>query len=260
MRDDADETAFVILRTTQCCEASILKARPGVVPEWTEDIYMKSAIAKDVMQQVATCYFQPVPPKGNNMVSAVDKLRIKPADLFLFHHRRALETYTLCQPFQDLITYMNTVYGQQFSEADSLFERGLVTQAHVLKLFKPNEIVISRTHGRPAAFVLQEWPELNDEDWVTLNCWSFQADGSGFARKKTMLSVPPIGAAESEIRKLPAYPLRYAAEDLRESIQKHGWKQWELRTATQVTYQGWNVEKDQYFVSEEPTTSCSTLS
>jgi hypothetical protein len=257
MSNDTDGIAFVVMRTVECSEASILMARAGVPLPWTEQVYTKSNISKHVMQEIATCYYRPVIDPTKGKPPEFEHNRITPVDLFLFHHRHALESYVQgnseCKPHIDaLLKYSSYWFGPEFTEAEGLFARGLVSQAHVLKLYKPNELVVSGTYGRPAAFVVQEWPKFNNDGWVTLTCWSFQTDGSGFARKQSILSIPPIESETTKIQALTAYPFQFATADLQESIRNHGRKQWELRSTTQVTYKGPNVKQDQFFVSQRP--------
>ena len=261
MENDTDDIAFVVIRTIECSEASVLMARADGSLRWTEAIYTKSKISQNVMQQIATCYFHPVPVVRTNpyyqqpvVTTSFEQNQITPADLFFFHHRHLLRTYGLKhfeskRHIDSLLEYVDNRFGIEFAEADGFFTRGLVSQAHILNLFKPNEIVFSGTYGRPAAFVLQEWPKLGNDGWVTLTCWSFQTDGSGFARKLSSLSIPPVDPKPTKIQNLIAYPLRFATPELRELIRSRGEKQWELRTATQITYKGWNVGRDQFFVS-----------
>lgn len=265
MENDTDGIAFVVIRTVECSEASVLIACAGGALRWTEAIYTKSRIIKNTMQEIATCYFQPVPEETNTYPyydeaqfpgtkAPFEQNRIAPADLFLFHHRHLLRTHALNhseskQYIDALFEYMDNRFGMEFEEADSLFARGIVTQAHILNLFRPNELVISGTYGKPVAFVLQEWPKLGSNGWLTLSCWSFQPDGSGFARKRSVLSIPPIEPKTTKIQNLVAYPLHFANTELRELIRSRGEKQWELRITTQITYRGWNIEKDQFFVS-----------
>ena len=251
MEDNTNDTAFIIIRMVACSQASVLMARAGGLLRWNEDIYVKSQVLKHTLQHIATCYFQPV--EDTAYPDRFSQNRIAPADLFFFHHRKAMENYVADhadskQHIDAVLVYMKHRFGSEFADADSLFANGLVTQAHVLHLFKPNELVISGTYGKPAAFVLQQWPEMDGNGWVTLRCWSFQTDGSGFARKSSMISVPPVGLSPTNIQDLVAYPLRFAAPELHEMIRSRGEKYWQLRTATHITYKGWNVPRDQFFV------------
>lgn len=262
MENETDNIAFVIIRTVKCCEASVLMARANLPLRWVETIYMKSKTSKTAMQQIATCYFQPTPDQAIVAYPSpplrkplpFERNQILPADLFLFHHHSLLENHiqqypALASHINALLTYTENRYGREFKEAESIFERGLVSAEHILKLFKPNELVLSGIHGRPAAFVVHEWPRLGDDGWVTITCWSFQTDGSGFARKKSTLTIPPIKTDTMDIQTLTAYPLRFATPEIRKAIRIHGEKQWDFRKTTQVTYKGWNVKRDQYFVS-----------
>lgn len=263
--NDTNDTAFTIIRTIECSQASVLMAQAGGLLRWTEDIHIKSHAARDALQQIATCYFHqlpkeedpysdPYPHPRRTSETSISQNQIVPADFFFFHHREALKKYVAeyadsKNHIDSLLQYIKYRFDPEFADADKFLAKGLVTQKHVLFLFKPNELVISGSYGKPAAFVLHQWPEMDDAGWVTLRCWSFQNDGSGFARKSSVISVPPIGSHASKIQDLVAYPLRFAAPELRETIRKRGEKHWQLRTAAQVTYRGWNVRRDQYFVS-----------
>lgn len=269
MDNDKDDIAFVIIRTVECSEASVMMARANGALRWTEAIYMKSKISKIAFQQTATCYFQTPPeekkdnyPFTHTQTSSdlnkplYEQNQLNPADLFLFHHHRSLAAYAVQHlesksHIDALLDYMRNQYSKEFTDADNHFARGQVTRACILYLFKPNDLILSGTYGRPAAFVLQEWPKLSSDGWVTLNCWSFQTDGSGFARKQSVLKIPPIELTDTDIQKLVAYPLRFASPKLREMIRTRGEKQWKLRNATQITYKGWNVKRDQFFVSRK---------
>ena len=267
MEDELDDIAFVVIRTIECSHPSVLMASAGRPLRWTESIYTKSQISKNAMQQIATCYFRPslegnIDPRFQSPpfkpTAPHERNRIFPAELFFFHHHNLLKDYATehvrsKRHIDALLEYVDHQYGEEFAEAESLFARGLVNQMHILNLFKPNELVMSGTYGRPAAFVLQEWPELSSDGWVTLTCWSFQTDGSGFARKRSLLSIPPIDAKTVKIQDLIAYPLEFAPLELRETIRSNGQKQWNLRLPSQVTYKGWNIKKDQFYVSPRNT-------
>jgi len=265
MENDTDGVAFVVIRTVECTQASVLMARAGGSMRWTEAIYAKSKISKDALHEVATSYFGPSPEDPYSSITPAsvhpdvvqdtpvfDRNRLIHAELFLFAHRHVLGSYGLKHPdskrhVDALIQYANEKYGREFANAEELFASNAVTSDHVLKLFRPNDIVVSGTHGRPAAFVVQEWPRLAEEGWVTLTCWSFQPDGTGFARKRTVISIPPLEPKATKIPSLVAYPISFASSELRNLIRDRGFKHWDLRNATQVTYKGWNVGHDQFF-------------
>ena len=269
MENGNDGIAFVIIRLLECSGHSVLMAQDSSLVQWTESIYIKSDILKSALQRVATCYYQtpigestgpagPTPGSVWNFDPAPQSLfeqnRITPSDLFLYHHRHLLRSLGLehsefQQHVECLVGYTEAQHGAGFTYAENLFAHGLVDQVHIRFLFKPNDILLAGTYGQPAAFILQEWPKVGNDNWITLLCWSFQTDGSGFARKQTTLSIGPLGPKMQDIRSLVAYPLRFATPEVRGSILARGHKHWQLRTPTQITYKGWNVRKDQYYVS-----------
>lgn len=245
--NDTDGLAFVVIRLVECSEASILAARAGSPLRWTESIYLKSKLLKDTVRTIATCYFQPFSDYDSS-----NRNKIEPANLFLFHHLELLkkcasEHNETTQHVHALLRYIDQRFCAEFLAAKSLFEGGLVDQEHVLYLFKPNDLILSEANEKPAVFVLQEWPTISSTGGVELKCWSFQTDGSGFARKQSILDVLPMVAKTMKIQDLAAYPLSFATPETKESVRKRGQKYWSLRTATQITYKGWNVARDQYY-------------
>ena len=268
MEDETDGIPFVVVRSIECSGASVLMARDGGSLRWTESIYIKSSMLKTALRRIASCYYQPLAKEymritgpTTSSTGAYDDIelqfeqnRLTPPDLFLYHHRHALslsglQHYEMQQHIYCLLSHTEAQRGALFAEAESLFSHGLVDQSHVRFLYKPNDILLAGTYGRPAGFVLQEWPQISSDNWITLLCWSFQPDGSGFARKRITLSIAPLGPNTQEIRSLVAYPLRFAAPELRDAILARGRKYWQLRTPSQITYKGWNVRKDQFYVS-----------
>jgi hypothetical protein len=181
-------------------------------------------------------------------------IEIAPLQLFLYHHHSTLKRYIQVHPREGdhlggLLQYSETRFGKEFEEAEALIERsGLVSQEHILKLYRPNDLVVGELHGQPSAFVVHDWPWIDDRNWITLNCWSFETDGFGFTRKMTVFSIPPIETTTKAVSSLVAYPLRLARVETQEMIQLNGQKQWSFRKATPVMYKGWNVESNQYYV------------
>lgn len=257
IEDEASDIAFVMIKTIECSEAAVLMTRSGEPLHSPGQIYMKSGLAKKAMQEVATCYYQFVPDVGSHYeirdYPLEQNLIIRP-DLFVFHHRHLFSLYTQQRPeskghVEALQLFAELQFGSAFAEADNLFSQGMVTQTYLTYLFKPNDLIISALHGQPAAFVVQEWPEVGQNGCVTLTCWSLQTDGSSFTRKRSVISIPPLATDSKNIMDLVAYPICYATDELKETLRNRGLKQWELRNATQVAYKGWNVKNDQFFVS-----------
>lgn len=238
-------------------------ARANVPIRPTERIYVKSRTSKNALHKIAMCHFQSdskhehdrIPHKEAPFSGAsYAQNEIAPLKLFLFHHHSTMKQYIREHPIvkdhiSGLLQYSEARYGNDFKEAEALFERGLVNQKHILKLYRPNDIVVGEIRGRSAAFIVHDWPREGQRNCTTLNCWSFQTDGFGFARKLSVISIPPIGEGLKEVPSLSAYPIRFASPEVKETIRVSGWRQWSFRTATQVMYTGWNFERDQSYVS-----------
>jgi hypothetical protein len=149
-----------------------------------------------------------------------------------------------------LLQYSESRFSEDFEEAETLLARNFVSQAHILKLYKPNDLVVSEMSGQPSAFVVHDWPQADENNCITLKCWSFQTDGPGFARKLTVFLIPPVAHKYQAVASLIVYPMRYAKPEIQEAIRINGQKHWGLRTMTHVMYKGWDVERDQHYVSE----------
>jgi hypothetical protein len=182
-------------------------------------------------------------------------LEIAPLKLFLFHLRFVQPQYTEIHPtakdlVDDLLQYSNSRYGKDFEEAEILLAQNLVSQTHILKLYKPNDLVVSEMSGQSSAFIVHDWPRVDENNRITLECWSFQTDGLGFARKLTVFLIPPVKNNYQAVSSLVVYPIRYAKPEIHEKIRINGQKHWDLRTTTHVMYKRWDVERDQHYVSE----------
>jgi hypothetical protein len=148
-----------------------------------------------------------------------------------------------------LLQYSEPRFSEDFEEAETLLAQNMVSQAHIPKLYKPNSLVVSEIKGQPSAFVVHDWPQADENNCITLKCWSFQTDGVGFARKLTVFLIPPVTHKYQAVSSLVVYPIRYAKPEIQEKIRINGQKHWDLRTMTHVMYKGWDVEGDQHYVS-----------
>ena len=169
--------------------------------------------------------------------------------LQLYHCRSLMDDYAttssgdLSQTHQDhirtLFNYVMASYGEEYQEADDLFESGLVNQYHFPKLFGPNEIVVTVANNQPSAYISEICPTLEDGH-LELNCWSWEFDGL-FRKKERNLSVPwPQNSDTIPISSLRVYPLRYDQSDLEERLRNRGKQFWECRKRNFVSYESPN--------------------
>ncbi|KAJ5587678.1 ATPase AAA-type core [Penicillium hispanicum] len=166
----------------------------------------------------------------------------------IYHYRSLREDPTtaksLDQQSRDLvislIEFMETIFGQEYDEADALFSKGLVTRSHVPKLFTAQDLLVTTEQGQLCAYTLDSFPG----DSLKLFCWAWGFDGQ-FWRHRIVLSVEsPDTEDPIDITDLPVYPLKYATTDVQELLQSRGRQFWSLRNGGYVSYTPTGIRKD----------------
>ena len=179
---------------------------------------------------------------------------------FFYHHRTKLleESYSRMPtniPSTDssaitaLLGYLEDDQGDVFREADELFERGQMTVQHLQRLFRPNEVVIARHNDVYSAYVLANWPSINQDSSWLLSCWSWGYDGLFFHRKDANLTLNYRLGEVTKIANLGVFPLRFCSDDLKNSLIKRGKHFWDLRHKHYVSYNGWDFQKEEFYVN-----------
>lgn len=100
---------------------------------------------------------------------------------FLFHHHEKLVKLASNKMYEDVLSpllgFLSINYGKEYEEANCLFEEGIVTADHISKLFKPQQMVISRGESNvPEAHILYDCFDRAG-DAITLRGWSWEYDG-----------------------------------------------------------------------------------
>ena len=260
-----DDVALIIFREVYCSERDprLTSAEVGY-----ETICVKSPALRTALSAVAGCYFNniidddseykyilPTRETEQNTSAIAEKVLYAP-HLFLYHHRSHLKRYaaehaSAVSHVNALLGYANHTYGYDYEEAENLFSRGLVTRRHLAKLFMPNDLVLSCVYGQPTIQAILQWAKLTSNGSFDIKCWSWQADGGGFARKSLSLELSPgTNEEEVEIKALPVVPLAYVSPELRVRLELRGRKHWSLRSQSYVSYKGWNVSSDQFYASQ----------
>ena len=145
------------------------------------------------------------------------------------------------------------MYGNSYREADRLFRERLVTREHELTLYRPNDIVVTfdRDFGEPVAYAVRKWAALTDAGNFNLECWHWQMDGVGLARKQRQWMIPRIPEDTlCEIERLTLVPLQFINSDVSMKLALRGQKHWSLRNQSYISYEGWNKSKDQFYVNQ----------
>ncbi|KAH0565969.1 hypothetical protein GP486_000637 [Trichoglossum hirsutum] len=60
-----------------------------------------------------------------------------------------------------LLQYIQDYHGSNYDYADNMFSAGLVSEEHLNKLFRPDDVVVGFEDGQPRAYLCTGWPELD---------------------------------------------------------------------------------------------------
>jgi hypothetical protein len=236
------EISFVVFKEHLCVEdpqaqlpwrAHQRKAQSASeISPRAERLHVVSDLLQKALNHVAVC------SEPESRISSTGAREMAAPYLFLYHHRAQLSQYgekatgIMKQNIMVLLDFLQSDYGAEYREADVEFSKGILSQKHIEKLFRPNEIVIEKSEGRDMAYVVDDWPEIVDKQMQVL-CWTWQYDGVSLQRQYTTLTVNLPLPEDFTIDKLSFCPI-YAANDITiNELRKRGRKFWEM--------------KDQYF-------------
>lgn len=249
--EDNSDLAFIVLRHCKC---------PGRNPIRDEEIYVTSSTLRSALHAVARCYISTLPkdelPKAIPPPLVKEQILRDPY-LYIYHHRLLLQEYVDQNPeasvhVNSLLAYMSQMYGDSYREADRLFRERVVTREHELTLYVPNDIVVTfdRDLGELVAYAVQKWAAVEDVGNFKLDCWHWQMDGVGLARKQQKLVLPRIPEdTQCKIEALKVVPLQFINSDVITKLVLRGQKHWSLRNPSYISYKGWNKSKDQFYVN-----------
>lgn len=134
-----------------------------------------------------------------------------------------------------VLSYLQSSFQHDYEEADRLFEKGLVTRKHLLKVFRLNNILISFQNGQPRGFVTRSCEVTNDG--VRVRCSTLSFDGRFRRIDETIHVIWPGRPGEAlHICELNAYPLQYEKSGLKTALIARGTKFWSCRGRKFVSY------------------------
>ncbi|CAI6238217.1 unnamed protein product [Periconia digitata] len=220
-----------------CVENELLQQR-NVGEMQSEQLRVVSPELKRALRSLGDCRID------GHVTGTEDDPQMSAPYLYLYHHRAQLnrklreEKTSETEHLQRLKDWLDENYGNQYDEADQLFADGLVSQSHISKLFKPNQVIIKQKPGRDAkAYVVQYWPFLKGEELYT-QVWSWEYDGFELRRKRKLLSLTFHSQENMRVTDLKVFPLEYAPQSLVDSVIKRGQKYWSMRNGKFVSYSG----------------------
>jgi hypothetical protein len=132
----------------------------------SERLFVVSDLLQKALDQIAIC------PEPESRINSRGSREMAAPYLFLYHHRALLKEYEkkatglMKQNLLVLLEFLQSNYGAEYLEADVEFSKGILTDKHIEKLFRPNEIVIEKSEGHEMAYVVKEWPEILENEMM----------------------------------------------------------------------------------------------
>lgn len=205
------------------------RARSGAeISPRSERLCIVSESLQKALDHVALC------AAPESRVSARGMREMSAPYLFLYQHRALLVEYEkeISGPMKEnlslLLEFIQSGYDEEYREAETEFAAGILTEKHMEKLFRPNEIVVDNSGDHLVAYVVNRWPELEDEE-MKLYCWSWHYDGRFLHRQDTTLSISLPLSEDFTIDQLPFCPISKVDVKLLEALRKRGRKFWSMK-------------------------------
>ncbi|KAL7908160.1 hypothetical protein GGI35DRAFT_469920 [Trichoderma velutinum] len=158
---------------------------------------------------------------------------------------------------QLLTNWIDANYSELYDQIDSQFKRGVVSAASLSFLIQPGDVLVCRDaegveaclamswlHKRKRDSEMQELPE--DPDWTLLSvpwakrsewswevvAWSYVYNGDFYRLMRGLVINLDVDTADKEIPivDLNVFPLRFASQELRETLERRGKTFWNCVT------------------------------
>lgn len=258
---EQEHVGFVIIKDTHCGgepptgsygqgNASLLQQAPC---QFSESMRIVSPLLRRALNLVAKCY---CPEKASK--DPARRLELKAPYIFLYHHRKELVALAesddiSAQVTKCLLDYLAENFGTEFAASDDLIAHRTINNVHILKLFRPNQILLTTpAHGNDGeqhvqAFVLEKWPKESESD-ISFDGWFYASEGSRLVRKHFSAVCYTSPHKTQEIDSLGVYPLEFATPELKMSLVTRGLVYWSLRNLRFVAYTGWDVPGETFHV------------
>ena len=197
---------------------------------------------------------------------------LKAPFLFMYHTRQTLSKLreSMSRTVNDQLTiflnYLNANYGPLYEAVDELLSRNKILPEYMEYLFKPDDVVVSRSGDDLSGYVLQSWPTY-DKVWPrpelgkpgnnthnaqpskngfqhhwSMPSWFWEFNGE-FGRRDDDIKIklPGDETGEIDIAELNVFPIQFAPQNIVTKLQQRGQTFWKCRKRRFVSY----TEKDQ---------------
>jgi len=175
--------------------------------------------------------------------------------LFLYHHRTLLKDYAsakggeIADHISLLLAFINEHYEAEYQEAENQFSAGIVTQKHIEKLYRPNDIVIDRNGLKDKALVVGSWLGLDHLGNLQLPCWYWEYDGLYLKREGYNLIINSPVDDGSPLSVIGVVPIAMTEHKTLDYLRERGKKFWSMNEQHFTCYSGYDVDKTRFHVS-----------
>ncbi|KAI0876416.1 hypothetical protein GGS24DRAFT_451333, partial [Hypoxylon argillaceum] len=237
-------SGFVVFKEHDCTPKRKGKSF-RVSSERNERIRIVSSLLSNVLKQVADF----------RLYSRMDEMYGLPEMdapyLFIYHHRHKLEGLIQQDTHRDvlkpLLDFVYENYMDEYKKADEMLEKGLITPFHFNKLFKPNQMVISRQNPKGLTAAVLNYYPVEEMDVVAFEGWAWGYDGNELYRQDWTGKLDILPDEKQPISALTIHPIEFAKKGDIEQLEKRGQKFWSLRMPSCLRYTGWTETHDYYY-------------
>lgn len=254
--------SFIVVNDHHCTGyAQYEGSTGGDIRQQTERLRIVAPLLQEALFKVAEYC-----PTGRYLTPGHNILKQEGMDApypFLFHHHRRLVELALDEMYEGVLSpllgFLATNYSKEYEEASSLFEEGMVRGRHLSKLFKPNQMVISRQESNVLeAHILYEC-YIHTRGQIHLAGWSWKYDGNQLQRQPWSQDIDGVLDGRMRIADLKVHPADFArAEDIT-NLQKRGRIFWNMRDQAYACYTGWDKARQYHYVCATPPCPLSAL-
>ena len=184
--------------------------------------------------------------------------------LFWYHMRSVADWHDLSPPHEKLMrsltAWIDQHYEDEYTQADSLFHRGLVSFPTFKYLIKPGDVLLSRLNkDTQQAHMAVTWPlyesyttpparqerqmqhNTNSRSWRwTIKTWNYDFVGQFYRNNTSEALELLVTNLEDEVRMadLNFFPLKFAPKSVRDKLDARGRRFWSCRNRQLVSYEG----------------------
>ena len=184
--------------------------------------------------------------------------------LFWYHMRSTADWHDLSAPHEKLMrnltVWINQHYEDEYTQADGLFQQGLVSFPTIKYLIKPGDVVLSRLNkDTQQAHMVVTWPlyesyttpperqerqiqhNKNRRSWRWgIRTWNYDFVGQFYRNDTNETLELLVTNMEDEIQMadLNLFPLKFASKSIRDKLDARGRRFWSCRTRQLVSYEG----------------------